>query len=188
MTARLPAAGLALAAALVALPIASAQPELEVVKEETVKLPLGLENWDIRQMQLDPVKVVKTDAVKRRLRPLDPEAKPEDFQEQTSAVFILEFVRDLTVRDTDWTGVRPEPPFRFEFEDKDGVTIWSQAPRYEGIPIGRKGRKVRVLVPMPPAGVLARSKKVMVDPRRYPDSPWQATPVSQYITGTGTGR
>ena len=171
MTARLPAAGLALAAALVALPIASAQPELEVVKEETVKLPLGLENWDIRQMQLDPVKVVKTDAVKRRLRPLDPEAKPEDFQEQTSAVFILEFVRDLTVRDTDWTGVRLDPPYRFDFLDADGVTLASQTARYDGIPIGRKGRRVRVVLALPPEGVMRRADRVLVEPKRYGDMP-----------------
>jgi hypothetical protein len=185
MIARLSAAGLALAAALVILPIASAQLEEDVVQQDTVKLPLGLENWDIRQMEQDPVKVIRIQGVKRRIRLPPPETKPEGkpepretFQEQTSAEIILEFVRDLTVRDTDWTGVRPEPPFRFQFEDKDGVTLWTQPARYEGIVLGRKGRRVRVIVPMPPKPILDRTKKIVVDPRRYGESPWLTAPAA----------
>jgi hypothetical protein len=174
MTSRLAAAVLVLGSACAALPLANAQPDVEVVKETTIDLPLKRDNWDLRQLDRDPVKLEKYTAIKRSIRLpslLPNPEKPERPIEQTSVDFILEFVRDLTVRDTDWTGVRPEPPYRFDFLDADGVTLASQTARYEGIPIGRKGRRVRVVLTLPPEGVMSRAKKVVVEPRRYGDMP-----------------
>jgi hypothetical protein len=175
MTTRLAAAVFVLGSVCVALPLASAQPEFEVVKESVVELPLGKGNWDMRPFDRDPIKLVKFTAVKRQVRippllldPAKPE-KPAKPIEQTSVEFILEFTRDLTVRDTDWTGVRPEPPFRFDFLDKDGVTLATQTAKYEGIPFARKGRRVRIVLAMPPEGVMGRTDKVLVEPKRYPD-------------------
>jgi hypothetical protein len=173
MTSRLAAAMLAFGSVCVALPLASAQPDVEVVKESTVELPLGKSKWDMSQLDRDPVKLVKYSATQRQIRIpppfVDPEKpeKPAKPVEQTSVEFILEFTRDLTVRDTDWTGVRPEPPFRFDFLDKDGVTITTQTAKYEGIPLGRKGRRVRIALLLPPERVMSRITKVLVEPKRY---------------------
>ncbi len=175
MTSRLAAVVLVLGSACAALPFASAQPEAEVVKEDTVNLPLGKDHWSLQSFDRDPVKLVKYTAVKRTVRvpPVvtDPE-RPGKPQEQTitSVDFILEFTRDVTVRDTAWTGVRPEPPFRFDFLDKDGVTLVSQPARYEGLPVGRMGRRVRVVLALPPERVLSRTERVLVEPKA-PDLP-----------------
>jgi hypothetical protein len=174
MTSRLAAAVLVLGSACAVLPLASAQPDTEVVKETTIDLPLKRDNWDLRQLDRDPVRLEKYTAIKRTIRLpslLPNPEKPDRPLEQTSVDFILEFVRDLTVRDTEWTGVRLEPPYRFDFLDADGVTLASQTARYEGIPIGRKGRRVRVVLSLPPEGVMSRVKKVVAEPRRYGDMP-----------------
>jgi hypothetical protein len=175
MTLRLAAAVFVVGSVCVALPLASAQPEGEVIKETDVELPKGQRNWDMRQLDHDPVKLVRYSAVKRLIRippvVVDPEKpeKPGKPIEQTTVDFILEFTRDLTVRDTDWTGVRPEPPFRFDLLDKDGVTLTSLTAKYEGIPFGRKGRRVRVALTLPPEGMMSRIERVIVEPKRYPD-------------------
>ena len=180
MTSRLAVVVFVLGAACAALPPASAQPEGEVVKETKVELPLGKEHWDLRQLDREPIRLVSATALKREMRlpgmlptPENPEkpGKPERTVEQTVVEFVLEFERDLTVRDTDWTGVRPEPPFRFDFLDKDGVTLLSESARYEGIPVGRKGRRVRVVLTLPPKRLMDRVAKIMVEPKRYLDLP-----------------
>jgi hypothetical protein len=84
---------------------------------------------------------------------------------------VLEFERDLTIRDTDWTGVQPKPPFRFDFLDKDGVTLSTQLGTYDGVFVGRRGRRVRVVLMMPPEVVMARTKKVLVDSKTLGDLP-----------------
>src|SRR5437868_2243773 len=122
MTLRLAAAVL-LGSAFVTLPFASAETAPPPTTVDTSKLPRGKDAWDIRRMDEEPVKLVKV-------------TYDRDANE---ARFVLEFTRDLYVRDTDWGGVRPEPPFRFDFEDEDGVTLVSLAARYDGVPIGLKG-------------------------------------------------
>jgi hypothetical protein len=195
MTSRLAVAVLIAGSACVALPAALAQPDVEVVKESTIELPLGTKNWDMRQLDREPVRMVSYTAVKRQVKvpsPLPPSersdkpekpekpekpGKPEELNkpaatiEQTVVAFVLEFERDLTIRDTDWTGVRPEPPYRFDFLDKDGVTLASELARYEGIPVGRKGRRVRVVLTLPAERLMSRVARVVVEPKRYGDLP-----------------
>jgi len=171
MTSRLSATILLLAFAFVGLPLVSAQPKGEAAPAiDTSIFPYAKGNWDLKALDGDPVKLVSINYVARpRLR---------------QAEFVLEFTRDLTVRDTDWSGVRPEPPFRFDFEDKDGVTVLSLRPTYAGVPIMLKGRRVRVVVsfpPLPPPDqldtlsetdrerlfFLSQAKKVVVDLKPY---------------------
>lgn len=191
MTSRLTAAVLFLAVAFVSPPLASAQPLGVIVKEEAIELPFGKANWDMRRLEEDPVKLVKVSAVKVQVAVVDPGSGRLSLREVTLVNFLLEFQRDLTVRDPDWTGPRPQPPFRFQFEDAEGVTLASEsaeyggavvgakgrladlpAPRalgaeYGGVPVGVKGRRVRVVLDLPEARVVARTKKVVIDHKPY---------------------
>ena len=167
MTSRLTTAVLLFASAFIVLPLVSAEAPKPTEFDTTI-FPYAKGNWDLKAMDADPVKLVKINYIDR------PKLK--------QAEFVLEFTRDLTVRDTDWSGVRPEPPFRFNFEDKDGVTILSLRPVYVGDPIMAKGRRVRIAVqfpaPPPPPDMLTeldrqrlfyltQAKKVVVDLKPY---------------------
>ena len=158
MTSRLTAVALLLG---LALPFVSAQPA-EAPAIDTKTFPFAKGNWDLSALDHDPVKLVMA-------------SYDRTFNQ---VQLVLEFTRDLTVRDIDWTGVRPEPPFRFNFEDKDGVTLLSLRGIYLGEPVMRKGRRVRVavqfpIIPLPPEKpreadrernyYLGLSKKVVVD-------------------------
>jgi hypothetical protein len=147
MTSRLAAAVLFLGTAFVALPSVAAQP----APVDTSALPVGKDAWDLRPLSGDPVKLVKV--------AYDEKAK--------EARFVLEFTRDLTVRDIDWSGVRAQPPFRFQFEDADGVTLSSPLPTYEGVLVGLKGRRLRIVLKMPEPYVMDRTRKVVVDFKPY---------------------
>jgi hypothetical protein len=186
MTVRLAAALFIVAPALILLPDVSAQPLGLTGPEEPIALPFGEANWEVGAMRQDPVKLVKISASKVRAQPREGSAEREEVR---FVKFLLEFQRDLTVRDTDWTGVRPQPPFVFRFEDENGVTIASESGEYDSTPVGLQGRRVlirlalkdapvfhRVEVTDPRLGeplalfipelpVTARTKKVFVDPK-----------------------
>ncbi len=130
--------------------LASAQPA--GADSATIDLPGGKNTWDLRALDTDPVKLVKADA--------SPDGKV--------VRFILEFQRDLTVRDTDWRGPTPRPPYWFRFQDADGTTIHSEMAEYASELVGLQGRRVRIVLIVPPAW--ARTKKVIVDPRPYGES------------------
>jgi hypothetical protein len=116
---------------------------------------------DLHVLSEDPVKLVKVGFDK----------------EKQQASFVLEFTRDLTVLDADWAGVLQRPPLRFEFEDADRATLMSLAAVYEGVPIGLKGRRVRIVLQFPSnpdregqrVEFLKRTKRIVVDPKRYGD-------------------
>jgi hypothetical protein len=163
---RLAVTTLGLASALIALPLVSAQPLIDLT-EKSIELPFGEKNWDLSPMKADPVNLVKVSASQVSVRAEDPVTKERFSTEVKSVRFLLEFTRDLTVRDTDWTGVRPEPPFRFEFLDADGVTLRIVPGTYEGTPIGLKGRRVRVVLRMPEESVMGRTRKVVVAAKPY---------------------
>ena len=114
-------------------------------------LPLGRGAWDLHALDDDPVKLVKASYDKER----------------KVVRFLLEFRRDLTVRDTDWRGVAVRPPFWFRFEDADGVTLLSGEAEFGGQLVGLQGRRVRLILPWPDGPVGALAKKVVVDPRPY---------------------
>ncbi len=150
MTSRLAAIVLVVASALVLLPLVSAQPAGRA-RPDIGELPLGKDAWDLRALDADPVELVKAtyDPDRRVVR------------------IILQFRRDLTVRDTDWRGVTARPPFWFRFQDADGTTLRSEGAEFGSELVGLEGRRVRLVVPWP-AGVLpALTKKVIVDPRPY---------------------
>jgi hypothetical protein len=197
MTSRLIATVLFLALALVGPPIVSAQPPpTEIIKADAIDLPFGKANWDMHQLDQDPVKLTKVSALKVRIRQWIPSRtmpgmyEPLEFEE-TLVNFILELQRDVTVRDIDWTGVRPQPPFRFQFEDAAGVILTTEPaeygdslvgprgrlailpePRVDGAEFGGKlvtlkGRKARVVLVMPDPRIMGRTKKVVVDLKPY---------------------
>jgi hypothetical protein len=145
MTSRLAGTVLVFALALVSLPLARAQPGAG-------DLPGGKNSWDLRALDSDPVKLVKVEAA--------PDGKV--------VRFILEFQRDLTVRDTDWHGPSPRPPYWFRFQDADGTTMRSEIAEYGSELVGQQGRRVRIVLTLPPAW--ARTRKVIVDPRPYGES------------------
>jgi hypothetical protein len=150
MSARLAGTTLLFALVLAFRPAASAQPA--GAEAPIIDLPGGKSTWDLRALDADPIKLVKADA--------SPDGKV--------VRFILEFQRDLTVRDTDWRGPAPRPPFWFRFQDADGTTIHSEIAEYGSELVGLQGRRVRIVLLMPPAW--ARTKKVIVDPRPYGES------------------
>ncbi len=143
MTSRLAAVLLVLAAPFTLLP--------SVRADDTADLPLGNDAWDLRQMDQDPVKLVK--------HSYDPDTK--------EARFIIEFQRDLTVRDIDWTGVRARPPYWFRFENADRVAITSVIPEYDSVLIGQRGRRVQFTLKLPDKKTMDQIKKVVVDHRPY---------------------
>jgi hypothetical protein len=151
MTSRLAASVLVVASAFVLLPLVSAQPAGEVAKPDIGQLPLGKDAWDLRALDADPVELVKAsyDADRRVVR------------------IILQFRRDLTVRDTDWRGVTVRPPFWFRFQDADGTTLRSEGAEFGSELVGLQGRRVRLVVPWPTGVLPALTKKVIVDPRPY---------------------
>jgi hypothetical protein len=148
MTSRLALALLLLAPPVLALCPAAGQPA-GTAADETIDLPFGKDAWDVRALNDDPVRLVKatSDRDEREVR------------------LILEFRRDLTVRDTDWTVLQPQPPFWFRFQDRDGTTIASLAGTYGSLPVGRKGRNVRVVLKWPP--FLDGTSSVIVDHKGY---------------------
>src|SRR5262245_44486737 len=130
MTRRLAAAVPVALLAFVLLPLASAQPAGDGAEADVANLPLGKDAWDLRALNDEPVKLVKAtyDADRRVVR------------------IILEFQRDLTVRDTDWRGFAVRPPFWFRFQDADGATMRSEGAEFGSELIGLKGRRVRVVL------------------------------------------
>jgi hypothetical protein len=151
MTSRLAVAALVVASALVFLPAVSAQPAGDGAKPDIGNLPLGKDAWDLRALDGDPVRLVKVtyDEDRRVVR------------------IILEFRRDLTVRDTDWRGLAVRPPYWFRFQDAEGTTLRSEEAQFGSEVVGLQGRRVRLVLPWP-AGVLpALTKKVVVDHRPY---------------------
>jgi hypothetical protein len=138
-------------------------------------LPLG--PWDLRQIDGDPVRVVK--------------ATHDAKANQVS--LLLEFQRSLTLADVDWPGTHGQkvvidrdgnpilltnpqweglgsaPPFLVRFEDADGVTLVSERPRIDGELIGLEGRRLRFIIGLPRKDVdrerdmAARIKRVVVD-------------------------
>jgi hypothetical protein len=152
MTSRLAVALLLFASAFLVLPVvdARAQPA-DGAEPEISNLPLGKGAWDLHALDDDPVKLVKASYDKER----------------KVVRFLLEFRRDLTVRDTDWRGVAVRPPFWFRFEDADGVTLLSGEAEFGGQLVGLQGRRVRLILPWPDGPVGALAKKVVVDPRPY---------------------
>jgi hypothetical protein len=155
-----------LASALAALPFVSAQPGF-TAGEKPIDLPFGEKGWDMSAMNAEPVKLVRTSATQISVRAEDPETKAKFSTEVKYVRFLLEFTRDLTVRDIDWTGVQPQPPFRFEFQDADGVTQRIVPATYEGALVGRKGRRVWVVVKIPEESLERRTKKVVIDLKPY---------------------
>jgi hypothetical protein len=165
MILRLTAAALFLASALVVVPPPGLAQPPEAAAPDTSMLPFT-KDWDLKTFNTDPVKLIKVNYIDR--------------EKLRQAEFVLEFTRDLTVRDIDWSGVRPEPPYRFDFQDKDGVTVVSLRPIYGGEPITGKGRRIRVVVQFPVGKLetlseldkqrlfyLAQTKKVVVDLKPY---------------------
>ena len=129
--------------------------------------PFGKCDWDLRQLDLDPVKLVRAsyDVQANELR------------------LVLEFQRDLTLHDTEWRNARGQtvvvdrdcrplvlrdptgivaPPFLFSFEDEDGVALVSERARYGGDLIGLQGRRVRLVLPLPGKDIAARTRRVVV--------------------------
>jgi hypothetical protein len=151
MTSRLLAAVLFLASAFVLLPLVAAQPPRDGAEADAVNLPNGKDAWDLRALDDDPVKLVKAT--------YDPQMRV--------VRFILEFRRDLTVRDTDWRGLGVSPPFWFRLQDADGVTMRSLTAEFGSELVGLKGRRVRLVLPWPGALLAALTKTVVVDHRPY---------------------
>ncbi len=148
------------------LPLVFAQPDV-TIGEKPIELPFGEKNWDMSALNADPVKLVKVNANQLSVRAEDPTTKEKFSTEVKYVKFLLEFTRDLTVRDIEWTGVQPQPPFRFELHDADGVAIRTLQATYEGSLVGRKGRRVWVVLRMPEESVQRRTKKVLVDFKPY---------------------
>jgi hypothetical protein len=161
MPTRLAVAILVFACSLLALPSVSAQGEAVARPEEAIPLPFGEANWDLRVMEQDPVKLVKTAATKVVV----PGEKPEQRLEVRFVKFILQFQRDLTIRDSDWTGVRPQPPFLFRFEDENGVTIASETATYDSTLVGSQGARVQLRLTLPDKPVVQRLE--VVEPRAF---------------------
>jgi hypothetical protein len=155
MSLRLVAAIVAFASILLILPLALAQRHVIGGRDEAIELPFGRENWDLSLLDQDPVKLVKVSAVKVRLQ--------DSTHEVRFVKFLLEFQRDLTVRDTDWGGIRPQVPFLFRFEDNNGVTIASENASYDGLFVGLQGRRVQMILPLPDAPTL-RTIEGLSDP------------------------
>jgi hypothetical protein len=150
MASRLTVGALVLVSAVVplALPCWPARADEKGAKAE---LPLGRDAWDMRRLEQDPVKLVKV-----TYYPATREVK-----------WVLEFTRDLTVRDIDWHSLSKSAPFWFRFQDEDGVTLVSASAAYDGVLVGLRGRRVRVVLKLPDEEVMRRTKKVMIDPRPY---------------------
>ncbi|HKI33845.1 MAG TPA: hypothetical protein VKA46_18475 [Gemmataceae bacterium] len=157
MTLRLVVAILVLASALLAFPAALAQRHVVGGRDEAIDLPFGKDNWDMRELEQDPVKLVKVTAVKVRLSEGDRDVR--------FVKFVLEFQRDLTVRDTEWGGVRPQPPFLFRFQDENGVTLASETGSYDSVFVGLQGRRVQMVLPLPDSPVV-RTVEGLSDPGR----------------------
>jgi hypothetical protein len=149
MAPRLTAGVLVFVSALVLLTLLS--PARAGAQQKESDIPLGRAAWEMKGLDRDPVKLVKVS--------YDPDTK--------EVKWLLEFTRDLTVRDTDWAGVNPRPPFWFRFQDADGVTLASASAAYDGQLVGRFGRRVRVVLKLPEEEVMRRTKKVAIDPRPY---------------------
>jgi hypothetical protein len=113
----------------------------------------------MRQLDEEPVKLVKVTAV----RAPDPETK----KEARFVAIVLEFRRDLTVRDIDWTAPESRPPYWFSFEDAEGVVLRRDMATYDSVLVGLQGRRVRMVLKVPEGELAARVKKVIVDPRPY---------------------
>jgi hypothetical protein len=175
MRSRLPIALLFLVFPTIALLPVSAQPPCGVVPPGVSDLPFG--SWDLRQLNGDPVFVVKATH--------DPKAN--------EVKLLLEFQRSLTFKDIEWPGsggqkvvvdrdgnpillrnaqwlgLGSAPPFLVRFEDEDGVTLVSQSPRFEGDVVGIEGRRLRLIVALPrkdidsERGIGARIKRVVID-------------------------
>jgi hypothetical protein len=148
MAPRLTVGVLVLASAVVPLALS---PSPAGAGQEQTRLPLGKEAWDVRALNRDPVKLVK--------ETYDPKAR--------EVQWVVEFTRDLTVRDIDWVGLNSRPPFWVRFQDEDGVTQLSTTPAYDGTLVGLFGRRVRLVLRLPDKEVMDRTKKVVIDPRPY---------------------
>jgi hypothetical protein len=198
MTVRL-AAGLLLVCACFALPRAAAQPpeagkegrylpgylpgarlmqmlrdgEAQIIREESIDVPFGEANWDTRPLNEDPVSLKKVGAVRASVAYVDRDGKTLRVQPLTLVRFVLELQRDLTVRDPDWTGIRPRPPFLVRFQDADGVALLvpaeSERPGYDCTFVGQAKARLRMVVLIPDPPVAARTKKVMIDHTMHND-------------------
>lgn len=188
------AAGLLLVCACFALPRVAAQPpeagkegdylpgvlpgdrlmqmllngEARIIREEPIDVPFGVANWGTRPLNEDPVSLKKVSAVRASVLYVDPrDRKTLRVQPLTLVRFVLELQRDLTVRDPDWTGIRPRPPFLIRFQDAEGVALrvpaLSERPVYDCTFVGQAKARLRIVVLIPDRPVAARTKKVMID-------------------------
>jgi hypothetical protein len=134
-------------------------------------LPFGAGAWDLRQLNDDPVRVVKA-----------------SYDARTHEVkLVLEFQRSLRLQDTEWKGPRGQsvvvdrygnalhlsnppwapaggpPPYLVRFADEDGVTIHTSRFRYDGDLIGLQGERVRFVLTMPGKEIESKTKWVAID-------------------------
>jgi hypothetical protein len=133
-------------------------------------LPFGCGAWDLRQLDYDPVRLVKA-----------------SYDPQTQEVkLVLEFQRGLQLQDIEWFGGREpslvsgpkgqalllrdavwagtgRPPYVARFLDEDGVTIVAARPRYDGVLAGLAGQRVRLALSLPGKDLLSRTRGVVID-------------------------
>jgi hypothetical protein len=169
MTPRLAAALLVVVSAALALPVASAQRTVAAGPEAAIELPFGRAAWDLTALYQDPVKLEKISAVKVPIqdeKEKDDEKEKKDVKDKHEArfvKFILQFQRDLTVRDAEWNRVRPQPPYAFRFLDENGVILASESATFDSVLVGLEGRRVQMLLKLPDAPVVQNID--IVDPR-----------------------
>jgi hypothetical protein len=171
MRSRLAVAPFSLAFFVAVLCPASAQPPCPVVAVGVENLPFGVEAWNLRQLNEDPVRLVKASYDKRN----------------NEVKLVLEFQRSLGLQDTQWKGPRGQsvvvdrdgnvlhlnnppwgpagglPPYLVRFVDEDGVTILSSRFRYDGDLIGLQGERVRFVLNMPGKEIESKTKWVAID-------------------------
>jgi hypothetical protein len=164
-------AAFALALLIAALPPAWAQHHGHYMPVGMDSLPLGASAWDLRQLNDDPVRLVKA-----------------SHDQRTNEVrLVLEFQRSLGLEDIQWTGPRGQsvvvdrdgnvlrlnnppwsvgpgrPPYLVRFLDEDGVTLLSTHFRYDGDLVGLQGQRVRFVLSWPGKEIESRTKRVTVD-------------------------
>ena len=71
------------------------------------------------------------------------------------------------MRDTDYRGFQPVPPFQFDFRDENGVALRLLPATYEGSLVGLEGLRLWVVLKLPEGRLMQRTAKVVVDPKPY---------------------